>query len=123
MLQVDNIPPSVSKSGKLIDLFPSGPISSISNNAPTLAAIMHRGVRLKKITTKRKKTSTSVAASTLAQAFKVTAQTLSSIPIPFLHLLHLYSQIPIVVPAYRHIGKDQKHTCRCHPVQSAEEKR
>jgi hypothetical protein len=32
---------------------------------------MHRGVRLKKVTTKRTKTSPSVAASTLAQAFKV----------------------------------------------------
>ena len=71
MLQVDNVPPSVSRSGKLIDLFPSGPISSIGNNAPTLAAIMHRGVRLKKVTTKRAKTSPSVAASALAQDFKV----------------------------------------------------
>ena len=71
MLQVDDTPPSVSRSGKPIDLFPSGPISSIGNNAPTLAAIMHRGVRLKKVTTKRTKTSPSVAASTLAQAFKV----------------------------------------------------
>jgi len=32
---------------------------------------MHRGVRLKKVTTKRAKTSPSVAASALAQAFKV----------------------------------------------------
>jgi hypothetical protein len=74
ILQVDNTPPSVSRSGKPIDLFPSGQVSSIGNNAPTLAAIMHRGVRLKKVTTKRAKTSLSVASSTLAQAFKVTVK-------------------------------------------------
>jgi hypothetical protein len=106
LMQVDDTPPSVSKSGKPIALLPLGPISTIDNNAPTLAAIMHRGVRLKKVTTKRMKASPSVAASTLAQAFKVNFQTLSSIPIPFLHLLHLYSQIFIVVPAHRCIGKD-----------------
>jgi hypothetical protein len=77
MLQVDDTPPSVSRSGKPIDLFPSGPISSIGNNAPTLAAIMHRGVRLKKVTTRRTQISPSVAASALAQAFKVHFQTLS----------------------------------------------
>jgi len=71
ILQVDNTPPSVSRSGKPIDLFPSGPISLIGNNAPTLAAIMHRGVRLKKVITRRTQISPSVAASTLAQAFKV----------------------------------------------------
>ena len=71
ILQVDNTPPLVSRSSKPIDMFPSGPISSIGNNAPTLAAIMHRGVRLKKVTTKRTQMSSSVAASTLAQAFKV----------------------------------------------------
>jgi len=48
-----------------------GPISLIGNNAPTLAALMHRGVRLKKITTKQTKTSPSLAATALAQAFKV----------------------------------------------------
>jgi len=80
-------------------------------------------VRLKKITTKRTKTSPSVTASTSAQAFKVTAQTLSSIPIPFLHLLHLYLQIFIVVPAHNYIGKDQKHKCRCPPVQSSKKER
>jgi len=73
-LQVDNIPPLVSRSGKPIDLFASGPISSIGYNAPTLAAIVHRGIRLKKVTTRRTPTSPSVAASTLAQAFKVTAK-------------------------------------------------
>jgi len=71
MLQVDATPPSVSRSGKPIEIFPSGPFSSIGNNAPTLASIMHQGVRLKKVTTKRMKTSPSVAASTLAPAFKV----------------------------------------------------
>jgi len=77
MLQVDDTPPSVSRSGKPIDLTPSGLISSIGNNPPTLAAIMHRGVRLKKVTTKRTQISPSVAVSTLAQAFKVHFQTLS----------------------------------------------
>jgi len=43
----------------------------IGNNAPSLVAQMHRGVRFKKITTKRTKTSPSVAAAALAQAFKV----------------------------------------------------
>jgi len=43
----------------------------IGKNAPSLAALMHRGVRFKKITTKRAKTSPSVAAAALAQAFKV----------------------------------------------------
>jgi len=71
LMQVDDVPPSVSRSGKLIELLPSGPISSIGNNAATLAAIMHRSVRLKKVSTKRTKVSPSVAASTLAQAFKV----------------------------------------------------
>ena len=75
MLQVEDTPPSVSRSGKPIDLFPSGPISSIGNNTPTLAAIMHRGVRLKKVITRRTQISPSVAASTLAQAFKVHLQT------------------------------------------------
>ena len=44
-----------------------------------------------------------------------------TIPIPLLLLLHLYSQTSIVVSAYRRISKDQKHKCRCPPVQSAEE--
>jgi len=70
-IQVDDTPPSVSRSGKPIELLPSGPISLIGNNAPSLAALMHRGVRFKKITTKRAKTSPSVAAADLAQVFKV----------------------------------------------------
>jgi len=53
------------------ELLPSGPISLIGNNVPSLAALMHRRVRFKKITTKRAKTSPSVAATALAQAFKV----------------------------------------------------
>jgi len=85
-IQVDDTPPSVSRSGKPIELLPSGPISLIDNNAPTLATLMHRGVRLKKITTKRTKTSPSVAATALAQAFKVNYQILQLIPIPFLYL-------------------------------------
>jgi len=89
-MQVDDTPPLASRSGKPIELLPSGPISLISNNAPTLAAIMHRGVRLKKVTTKRAKISPSVAASTLTQAFKVNFRILLLIPIPFLYLLHLY---------------------------------
>jgi len=43
----------------------------IGINAPSLAALMDRGVRFKKITTKRAKTSPSVAAAALAQVFKV----------------------------------------------------
>jgi len=69
--QVDDTPPSVSRNGKPIELLPSGPISLIGNNAPSLAALMHRNVHFKKITTKRLKTSPTVAAATLAQAFKV----------------------------------------------------
>jgi len=90
-IQVDDTPPLVSRSGKPIELLPSGLISLIGNNAPTLAAIMHRGVCLKKVTTKRTKTSPSVAASTLAQAFKVNFRILLLIQILFLYLLHLYS--------------------------------
>jgi len=70
-IQVDDTPPSVSRSGRAIELLPSGPISLIGNNAPSLAALMHRGVRFKKITTRRAKTSSSVAATALEQAFKV----------------------------------------------------
>jgi len=88
-MQVDDTPPLVSRSGKPIELLPSGPISLIGNNAPTLAVIMLRGVRLKKVTTKQVKISPSVAASTLAQAFKVNFRVL--IPIPFLYLSHLCS--------------------------------
>ena len=72
--QVDDTPPSVSRSGKPIDLFASGPVSSIGHKAPTLAAIVHRGIHLKKVTTRRTQTLPSVAASALAQAFKVTAK-------------------------------------------------
>ena len=116
-------PPLVSGSGKPIELLPSGPISLIGNNAPTLAAIMHRGVRLKKVTTKWVKISPSVAASTLAQAFKVNFEFFYS------YRSHSYTyytcthKLFTVVPAHRYIGKDQKYDCRCPPVQSTEEKR
>ena len=123
-IQADDMPPLVSRSGRPIELLPSGPISLIGNKAPTLAAIMHRGVRLKKVTTKRTKTSPSVAATALAQAFKVN----------FFEFFNLYRFHPytcctcthklfIVVSVYRYIGKDQKYDCRCPPVQSIEEKR
>jgi hypothetical protein len=69
--QVDDTPPLVSRSGRPIELLPSGPISLIGNNAPGLVALMHRGARFKKITTKRTKKSPSVAAAALAQVFKV----------------------------------------------------
>jgi len=85
-IQVDDTPPLVSRSGRSIELLPSGPISLIGNNAPTLAALMHRGVRLKKITTKRTKTSPAVAATTLAQAFRVNSQIFQNLNT----LLHLY---------------------------------
>jgi len=81
--QVDNLPPTVSRSGKPIELLPSGPISLIGNNAPSLAALMHRNVRFKKITTRRSKTSPTVAAATSAQAFKVDFLFPQFIPIPF----------------------------------------
>ena len=86
-IQADVTPPLVSRSGRPIELLPSGPISLIGNNAPTLATIMHRGVRLKKVTTKRTKTSPLVAATALAQAFKVNF----SYRFHSLRLLHLYS--------------------------------
>ena len=70
-IQIDDTPPSVSKSGKPMELLPSGSISLIGNNAPRLAALMHWGACFKKITTKRTKTSPSVAATALAQVFKV----------------------------------------------------
>ena len=69
---------------------------------------MHRGVRLKKVTTKRTKTSPSVAASALAQAFKVNLQI--SLPILFSCLTHLYSQTPhccISIPAHRQTPEAQ----------------
>jgi TolB-like protein/DNA-binding SARP family transcriptional activator len=69
--QVDDPAPTVSRSGRPIDLLPSGPISLIGHNAPSLAALMHRNIRFKKTTTKRLKVSPSVVAATLAQAFKV----------------------------------------------------
>jgi hypothetical protein len=69
--QVDDPAPRVSRSGRPIDLLPSGPISLIGHNAPSLAVLMHWNIRFKKTTTKRAKTSPSVAAATLAQAFKV----------------------------------------------------
>jgi len=92
-MQVDDTPPLISRSGRSIELLPSGPISLIGNNAPSLAALMHRGVRLKKITTKRTKTSPSVAATSLAQAFKVNSRILQLIPIPFLHLHNFLGHI------------------------------
>jgi len=69
--QVDNPAPTVSRSGKPIDLLQLGPISLIVHHTPSLAALAHRNVRFKKTTTKRTKASPSVAAATLAQAFNV----------------------------------------------------
>jgi len=64
--QVDNPAPTVSRSGKPINLLQSGLISLIGHHAPSLAAPAHRNVRFKKTTTKRPKASPSVAAATLA---------------------------------------------------------
>ena len=122
VLQVDDTPPSVSRSGKPIDLFASGPISSIGHNAPTLAAIVHRGIRLKKVTTRITQTPPSVAASTLAQAFKVTVKPL--------HLYRSYFHMNCIcihkflffVTANQCIGKNQEPKCRCPPIQPAKEK-
>jgi len=111
----------------------------IGNNAPTLAAIMHRGVRLKKITTKRMTTSPLVDATALAQAFKVNSRILQLIPIPFLYLHNFSGHIGehgnfignfiilirtsstpcytctrktfIVVSAHWQIGEDLKYDC------------
>ena len=69
--KVDNPAPTVSRSEKLNDLLQSGLISLIVHHAPSLAALAHRNVRFKKTTTKRPKASPSVAAATLAQAFKI----------------------------------------------------
>jgi hypothetical protein len=55
------------------------PISLIGHNAPSLAALMHRGIRSKKTTTKRPKATPSVVAATLVQAFKVTILITTSI--------------------------------------------
>jgi len=61
----------MSKSGWPFDLQPVSPISPIGHNAPTLPTLTHQGARFKKMTTKRSKATPSVAAATLAQAFKV----------------------------------------------------
>jgi hypothetical protein len=76
-----------------------------------LAAIVHRGIRLKKVTTKKTQIPPSVAASTLAQAFKVITK-------PF----HLYRSSFCIyyidthkfffsASANQRIGKDQKQKC------------
>ena len=69
--QVDEPAPTISRSGKPIDLLQSGPIYLIGHHTPSLAALTHRNVRFKKTTTKRSKVSPSVAVATQAQAFKV----------------------------------------------------
>jgi hypothetical protein len=64
--QVDEPAPTISRSGKPIDLLQSGPIYLIGHHTQSLAALTHRNVRFKKTTTKRSKVSPSVAATTLA---------------------------------------------------------
>jgi hypothetical protein len=61
----------MSKSGRLFDLRPVSMISPIGHNAPSMAALMHQGIRTRKTTTKHPKATPSFAAATLAQAFKV----------------------------------------------------
>ena len=61
----------MSRTGRPFDLQPVSPISLIGHNTPSLAALMHRGVCFKKMTTKWSKAAPSVATATLAQAFKV----------------------------------------------------
>jgi len=81
-------------------------------------------VRLKKVTTRQSKTSPSVAATALAQAFKVKFLILQLIPIPFLYpIVLVLTKLLTVVSAYWHIGKDQKYDYRCPPVQPTKEKR
>jgi hypothetical protein len=71
----------VSKGGRPFDLRPISSVSLIGHNAPSLATLMHRGVRFKKMTSKRSKATPSVAATTLTQAFKVNPQLIPVIPI------------------------------------------
>ena len=87
--QVDDPAPIVSRSGRPIDLLPSSPVSLIGHNAPSLAVLMHRNIRFKK-TTKRSKTFPSVAAATLAQAFKVKCSN-------FLFIMPISSHIHIIL--------------------------
>ena len=68
---------------------------------------MHRGIRFKKMTTKRSKTTPSVAAATLAQAFKVNFQFFYHTDfIPYLyysftvHRLHVTFRLHEAGPAY-----------------------
>ena len=82
---------------------------------------MHRGIRLRKVTTRRTQTPPSVAASTLAQAFKVAVKPLR------LYQSYLYigytciHKFLFVVTANQCIGKNQEPRCRCPPVQPAKE--
>ena len=71
----------MSKGGRPFDLRPISSVSLIGHNAPSLATLMHRGVRFKKMTSKRSKATPSVAATTLTQAFKVNPQLIPVIPI------------------------------------------
>ena len=141
-IQVNDTPPSFSRSGKPIELLPSGPISLIGNDAPSLAALMHRSVRFKKITTKRARTSPSAAATALAQAFKVenfhlfnlyrfhsiltqtfhdTSAAMGTLSVTFTVSTKILSilcysctyRIFIVVSANWQIGKGQKYQGKC----------
>jgi len=81
----------VSKSGCPFDLRPVSLVSSIGHDTPSQAALMHRGVRYKKMTTKRTKATPSVAAATLAQAFKV----------KILNLFSSYQFKPILILSFQ----------------------
>jgi len=61
----------MNKSGRPFDLWLVSPVSLIGHNAPSLAARMHQDINFKKMTTKRSKATPTVAAATLAQAFKI----------------------------------------------------
>ena len=62
---------------------------------------MHRGVRLKKVTTKRTQISSSVAASTLAQAFKVYLQFYTDLILIFAILVLTSLSFCLSTPAHR----------------------
>jgi hypothetical protein len=73
--QADDPVPSISKSGKPFNLYPTSPISIIGYNAPTLEALTFQRTRAKTITFRPRlgtsRATPKAAASSLIKAFKV----------------------------------------------------